>query len=82
MVADNRFDAEYLLTLWLWQEEISGGKLEWRGRIRSEASGEVRFFCNWGGLIAYLREMLPVLSTTAYSCWFDDEGGDATGDEG
>ncbi len=56
------FDQGYLFTVRVWLEDLGDNRTEWRGRIRSEASGEEHYFCNWPGLLEHLLGMLPDLS--------------------
>jgi hypothetical protein len=65
MVLSDHLNVEYLLTLRLWQEDVGGGRKEWRCRVRSESSGEVRYFSDWQGLVGYLQELLPISSPEA-----------------
>lgn len=42
----------------VWREELGAGCREWRGQLRDAATGEVRYFRGWPGLMACLEEML------------------------
>ena len=42
----------------VWREELGAGCREWRGQLRDAATGEVRYFRGWPGLMTCLREML------------------------
>ncbi len=56
------FGQGYLFTVRVWLEDLGDNRTEWRGRIRSEASGEEHYFCDWPGLLEYLLKMLPDFS--------------------
>lgn len=43
----------------LWPEEIDGGQVEWRGKVRHVTSGAFGYFRDWSTLVALLQEMLP-----------------------
>ena len=47
-----------LFTLRAWQEDLGGGKVEWRGKIQDVKSGEIHYFRDWYTLIESLQEML------------------------
>jgi hypothetical protein len=42
----------------VWTEELGEGKTEWRGRLYSVATGQVRHFREWDMLLVYVRELL------------------------
>ncbi len=46
----------FILRLWL--EDLGEGSAEWRGKMQSVLSGEVRYFRDWHTLITSLDEML------------------------
>lgn len=48
----------HLFTIRVWEEEIGAGQSEWRGKVQSLASGEVRYFREWVSLVPLLRNML------------------------
>ena len=48
----------HLFTVQLWQEELSKGQTEWRGKVHHVSSGHVRFFRDWPRLILFLQAML------------------------
>ena len=48
----------HLFTVGVWQEEMSNGQTEWRGKVQLLASGEVRYFRDWAALVPLLRTML------------------------
>jgi hypothetical protein len=49
----------HLFTVRLWLEELGAGQTEWRGKVQSVTSGEVRYFRTWSALIDRLVAMLP-----------------------
>jgi hypothetical protein len=51
--------AAELFTVRVWQEVLSGGKTEWRGKIQHVGSGEARYFRDWATMVEFLREILP-----------------------
>lgn len=53
----------HLFTVRLWREDQGAGRFEWRGRIRSVASGETVYFQGWPTLIERLQTMLPGAET-------------------
>jgi hypothetical protein len=42
----------------IWQENLGGDRVEWRGKVQHVTSGEARYFRDWSMLIAALQEML------------------------
>ncbi len=44
----------HLFTVRVWQEELGGGQVEWRGRAQDIATGAAAYFRDWPGLIAVL----------------------------
>ena len=48
----------HLFVLRIWQENLGGGQLEWRGKVQHMSSGEAHYFRDWSGLITCLQEML------------------------
>lgn len=53
----------YLFTVRVWQEEMSAGQTEWRGRVQLVSSGEVRYFREWAALAPLLLAMLSEWET-------------------
>ncbi len=49
----------HLFTVQLWQEELSKGQTEWRGKVQHVSSGHVHYFRDWPRLILFLQAMLP-----------------------
>lgn len=49
-----------LFTVRLWQEDLGGGRSEWRGKVQHVLSGEARYFRDWATLIAALQEMFRI----------------------
>jgi len=49
----------HLFTVQLWQEELSKGQTEWRGKAQHVSSGQVHYFREWSKLILFLQAMLP-----------------------
>ncbi len=47
-----------LFTVRLWQEELGGGRSEWRGRAQDIVTGTAAYFRDWPGLIAALSRLL------------------------
>jgi hypothetical protein len=48
--------ASHLFTVRVWREELSVGRVEWRGKVQHALSGEARYFREWAELIAFVRE--------------------------
>lgn len=48
----------HLFTVRLWQEELSDGQLEWRGKVQLLGENQVRYFRDWAALIPLLLSML------------------------
>ncbi len=63
MNKDTAFQAprSHLFTIRVWKEEIGPGQTEWRGKVQLVASGEVRYFRDWAGLVPLLIAMLSEL---------------------
>ena len=57
----------HLFTVQLWQEELSKGQTEWRGKVQHVSSGHVRYFREWPKLILFLQAMLSAPETGAQS---------------
>ncbi len=47
-----------LFMLRMWQEDLSEGRWEWRGKVQHIASGEAHYFRDWPGLMACLQQIL------------------------
>ncbi len=47
-----------LFTLRFWIVTTGDGQSEWRGRLQSVQTGQVRYFRDWDTLINHLSEML------------------------
>ncbi len=47
-----------LFTVRLWQEELGGGRSEWRGRAQDITTGAAAYFRGWPGLIAVLSRLV------------------------
>lgn len=45
-----------LFTVRVWQEELDGGRSEWRGQVRHVLSGETCYFRDWLSLVAFVVE--------------------------
>jgi len=58
MPIDPEHRLAHLFTLRLWLEETAAGEQQWRGRICDAATGEVRYFREWGTLIPLLLAMV------------------------
>ncbi len=56
---DQQPHRSHLFTVRLWLEELGAGQTEWRGKLQSVTSGEVRYFRAWSALIDHLIAMLP-----------------------
>jgi hypothetical protein len=48
----------HLFTVRLWQEELGGGEVEWRGRAQNIATGAAAYFRDWPGLIDVLSHLV------------------------
>jgi hypothetical protein len=47
-----------LFTIRMWEEELSEGSAEWRGRVQHVTSGAATFFRDWDSLIRFMQEVL------------------------
>lgn len=47
-----------LFTVRIWQEEVSDGQMEWRGKVQHVHSGEALYFREWSALVAGLLKLL------------------------
>ena len=47
----------HLFTVQLWQEELSQGQTEWRGKAQHVSSGQVHYFREWPKLILFLEAL-------------------------
>jgi hypothetical protein len=54
----NRPLRSHLFTVRVWQEQMSAGQSEWRGRVQLLSTRETRYFREWAGLAALLLAML------------------------
>jgi hypothetical protein len=52
-------DTAELFTVKVWQEILSGEKIEWRGKIQHAGTGEARYFRDWGTMVKFLTDILP-----------------------
>jgi hypothetical protein len=50
-----------LFTLRLWEEVLSEGQTEWRGKIQYVRSGEARYFRDWSTMVKFLVDSLSSL---------------------
>lgn len=48
----------HLFTVRLWQEELSDGVAEWRGKVQHVHSGEAFYFREWSALVEGLQKLL------------------------
>ncbi|GHO87373.1 hypothetical protein [Dictyobacter formicarum] len=48
----------HLFTLRVWQEEVGGGQVEWRGKVQLVTGNDVRYFRQWQALAPLLQSML------------------------
>jgi hypothetical protein len=48
----------HLFTVRMWEEEVSSGQSEWRGKVQLVSSGDVRYFRHWSALASLLITML------------------------
>lgn len=51
----------HLFTVRVWTEEISEGKVEWRGKVQLVTNGDARYFRQWDTLAPLLVTMLENL---------------------
>jgi hypothetical protein len=58
MDKERQHPRRHLFTVHLWQEEVSEGQIEWRGKVHHVSSGHVRYFRDWPRLILFLQERL------------------------
>ena len=49
-----------LFTLRVWPEEISEGRVEWRGKIHRVIGGESVIFHNWEAMLSFLLQALEI----------------------
>lgn len=47
-----------LFTVRIWREDLSEGRVEWRGYVEHVTSGLRRYFRDWAVLSALIQEML------------------------
>ena len=59
MDRERQHPRSHLFTVQLWQEELSKGQTEWRGKVHHVSSGHIRYFRDWPKLILFLQAMLP-----------------------
>jgi hypothetical protein len=59
MDRERQHPRSHLFTVQLWQEELSKGQTEWRGKVQHVSSGQVHYFRDWPKLILFLQTMLP-----------------------
>ena len=57
----------HLFTVQLWQEELSKGQTEWRGKAQHVSSGQVHYFREWPKLILFLQTTLSTPESGAQS---------------
>ncbi|HET9493033.1 MAG TPA: hypothetical protein VFR15_02265 [Chloroflexia bacterium] len=57
MLRQNEYRSE-LFTLRVWPEEITGGQVEWRGKIQRVTSGESTYFHSWEAMMSFLLTTL------------------------
>jgi hypothetical protein len=62
---NQRHPTTHLFTVRIWEEDLGGGQIEWRGGLRHVLSGDTRYFRDWPALVAHLREMLGELDEEA-----------------
>ncbi len=48
----------HLFTVRIWQEQLGGGRAEWRGRVQHVTGGAARYFRDWPTLIAFIQRIL------------------------
>lgn len=48
-----------LFTVRIWWEDLSKGRVEWRGQVQHVTSGQGGYFRDWPALIALIQKMLP-----------------------
>jgi hypothetical protein len=49
-----------LFTLRVWPEELSEGRVEWRGKIQRVLDGETLYFRGWDAMMAFLLQTLEI----------------------
>jgi len=47
----------HLFTVRVWPEFLGPDSVEWRGKAQHVLSGEVRYFREWGDLIAFVKQL-------------------------
>ncbi len=63
MEQEAQYRGSHLFTVRVWQEELGGGQLEWRGRAQDIATGAAAYFRDWPGLIAVLSRLVETAGT-------------------
>src|SRR6266487_1588393 len=67
MDKEQQHPRSHLFTVQLWQEELSKGQTEWRGKAQHLSSGQVHYFREWPKLILFLQTMLSTLEPDTQS---------------
>lgn len=53
----------HLFTLRVWEEEVSAGQREWRGKVQLVTRSEVRYLHHWTALVPLLVAMLSEVTS-------------------
>ena len=53
--------ANQLFSIHVWEELISEGQVEWRGRVTTLATGAVAYFRTWDDLVIHMQNQLVSL---------------------
>ena len=67
MDKEGQHPRSHLFTIHLWQEEVSQGQTEWRGKVHHVSSGQVHYFREWPKLILFLQTMVSASGSGSQS---------------
>jgi hypothetical protein len=65
MEQEQQHPGAHLFTVRVWQEELGGGQVEWRGRAQDIGTGAAAYFRDWPGLIRVLTRLVESTETPA-----------------
>jgi hypothetical protein len=60
MILHSSANNSQLFTLRVWPEEVSEGRVEWRGKIQRVIGGETLIFHNWEVMLSFLLQTLEI----------------------
>ena len=58
MIPRHNDKSSQLFTLRVWPEELSEGRVEWRGKIQRVVDGETLYFHDWEAMMSFLLKTL------------------------